>query len=146
MSDDKKMFTGDGMRPIVILPPDTMDDKDIAALRDNGLCVVVAKDPARVKFLDPIPVAAGRTKIETAAIMLSRKLLNKGFWNNDSTRDCVARTYVDILMKGTALDPNVQEEEDYFNRVKVREIERLAIEEAREERAAKKAAKKAASQ
>lgn len=133
------------MKPIIILPPDTMSEENIKALRDNDLCVVVAKDPARVKFLDPIPATAARTKVDDAAIQLSRKLLNRGFWNNDSTRQTVAATYVDILIQGTRLDPNGSTEEQYlqiFDSAKRQEIERLAREEARVERAAKRAAAK----
>lgn len=43
------------MKPIIILPPNTMTDENIQLLRDNDLCVVVAEDPAAVKFIDPLP-------------------------------------------------------------------------------------------
>ncbi len=69
------------MKPIIIIPEGAMSAESIKELRDNGICVVEAKDPACVKFLDPIPAAQGRTNVEDAAIQLSRKILNKGFWN-----------------------------------------------------------------
>jgi len=121
-----------------------MSDENIKALRDNDLCVVVAKDPSRVKFLDPIPAMAGRTKVDDAAIRLSRKILNKGFWNHDSTRQTVASAFVDILVRGTNLDPDGSQEDrerELFDFTKRDEIVRLAREEARAERAAAKAAK-----
>lgn len=132
------------MKPIIILPPDAMADDQIQQLRDNGLCVVVAKDPSKVKFLDPIPSAAERTKIEDAAIQLSRKVLATGYWSHNDTRQNLAATFVDILVSGTKLDPKPQREEverDVFDREKLDEIRRLAREEAKAERAAAKAAK-----
>ena len=130
------------MKPIIILPPATMAEDQIQALRDNGLCVVVATDPSLVKFVDPIPAMEGRTQVDQAAIQLSRKILAKGFWGTDAGRHTVAAAFVDILVKGTALDPSPsqEQEEDYFRRTKMLEIERIAREEARAERAAKKAA------
>ena len=62
-------FSG-SMKPMMILKVGTMKKADIQRLNDNGLCVVEAKDPAAVRFVDPIPVSAARTKIETAAIEL----------------------------------------------------------------------------
>lgn len=137
------------MRPIIILPPDTMSDADIKALRDNDLCVVVAKDPARVKFLDPIPAAAQRGKIEDAAIGLSRVLLNKqwGNYTSDGTIgvNTISKIYIDILMKGTKLDPagsREDQEREYFSEQKMVALQQLAKEEARAMRAAAKAAQK----
>ena len=49
------------MKPMIILPPDVMDKENIDLLRENGICVVVAKDPAKVRFVDPIPAVASRT-------------------------------------------------------------------------------------
>jgi len=135
------------MKPMIIIPPDTMTDADIQALRKNEICVVVAKDPAKVKFVDPIPAAAQRTQIEAAAIKLSRILLN-GQWGHVSTCSAIgrsefARLYIECLIQGTSLDPSgsLQErEQEYFNNAKLTELNRLAKEEARAERAAAKAA------
>lgn len=132
------------MKPIIILPPDAMNSTQIAMLRQNGLCVVTAKDPAAVKFLDPLPAVSARGKIEQAAIALSRKVMSKGFWSNDDTRALMAKTFIDLLVEGTPLDPNPSPEEQekkIFSQAKIEEIRRLAIQEAREERAAAKAAK-----
>src|SRR5690349_8957379 len=98
------------MKPIMLLPPETIDDEGIKLLRENGLCVVVAKDPARVKFLDPIPSIAQRTKIEDTAIRLSRKLLDRDTFVGGSpgyaksfSRSEIAQMFVDLLVAGTPL-------------------------------------------
>ena len=132
------------MKPIIILPPGAMSEPNLKMLRDNGLCVVVAKDPAKVKFLDPIPAAASRTATENAAIKLSRKLLTAGFWKNDSNRQEIAVHYLDILLKGTPLDPEPSQEErerKAFDDSKLDEMRRLGVQEAREERTKVKQAK-----
>jgi hypothetical protein len=134
------------MKPIILLPEGAISAENIEALRQNGICVVEAKDPGAIKFLDPIPSAADRGKVEQAAIALSRKILNKGFWSNSQTRDEICRWYVEALVKGTPLDPEptqAEKERQYFSSEKILELQRLAREEAREERAAARAAKKA---
>jgi len=96
------------MKPIIILPPNQMSEADIAELRKNDLCVVVAKDPAKVKFVDPIPAQSSRTQIEDAAIKLSRVLLNRqwGKWTNSPSLDHsdLSRIYASLLLVGTPLD------------------------------------------
>lgn len=134
------------MNPIIILPPDTMSEADIKTLRDNDLCVVVAADPSKVKFVDPIPAASSRTEIENAAVHLSRKLLNgHGFDGSGyATWSSVAKLYCQLLSKGTPLDINEQPheiEKKIFDQAKAEEIRQIAREEARAEREAKKASK-----
>lgn len=133
------------MKPVIILPPDAVSVEDIALLNANDLCVVVAKDPSMVKFVDPLPAASSRTEMEHAAIQLSRMLLN-GHWSrwsgtNMLGRGDFARMFVDLLVEGTPLDPNptrAEQEAVLFSDAKREEIRRLAREEAREERKAKK--------
>lgn len=135
------------MKPIIILPPDTMSEEHIKALVENGLCVVVSTNPEAVKFLDPIPSMAGRTAVEDAAIQLSRKVLNRGYWSSDDTRGTLARTYVELLVKGTKLDPEPSKEEverQVYDLARHDELRRIAREDARAERAAKKQEKAAA--
>jgi len=128
------------MKPIVLLPEGEMKPQDIAKLTANGICIVECKDPARVKFLDPIPSAASRSKIEQAAIMLSQKIMRQGYWSDPATRNLVIATYFDILVKGTPLDPLRVLEQEIFDEEKENEIRRLARVEAKEQRdAAKKA-------
>lgn len=139
----KDAFAG-SMKPMIILKVGTMKAADIARLNANGLCVVEAKDPASVRFVDPIPVSAARTKIETAAIEFSRKVMAPGFWNQPGTRDEMTRTFVDLLVKGTRLDPKPSQEEverNKYNDTRLDEVRRLAREDARKEHAAAKAAK-----
>lgn len=139
------------MKPIIIIPPDTMSDEDIKALRDNELCVVVAKNPAAVKFMDPIPAAGQRTQIEAAAVKLSRILLN-GQWGQVSNCSVIGRSefaqlYVSLVTEGTELDRNgsrQEQEQRYFDSAKLDELRRLACEEAKAERAATKKAKQLA--
>lgn len=90
------------MKPIVILPPNEMDAKDIKLLIRNGLCVVVAKDPAKVKFLDPIPTASSRNQIEQAAIELSRKMLMGEVTGYN--RSTFTSLWADILLRGNPLN------------------------------------------
>lgn len=128
------------MKPIMILPPGAMDDENVKLLRENDLCVVIAKEPAAVKFLDPIPAASSRTDIEEAAIQLSRRLL-RGELVGDQYRSNIARLYVDLLVKGTPLDPGrtkAEIEKEIFDDAKCTELRRLAREEAKAERAAAK--------
>lgn len=135
-----------GMKPIIIIPPKLMSAEDVKLLTDNGLCVVTAKDPALVKFLDPIPAEAQRSKIEHAAIKLSRMLLN-GDWNQSAYpalgKKEFAELYIGLLMDGNPLDHRDTPEEQQqkvFNEVKHQEVCRLAREEAKAELAAKKKA------
>lgn len=140
------------MRPILIIPPDCVSTEDQARLNENWICVVVAKDPAAVKFLDPIPHAANHTHIEAAAIALSRKVLTRDFFDRygsagSANRSDVSRLFVELLVKGTALDPapsRAEVERDIFDEAKAEEIRKLAREEARAERQAAKAAKQEA--
>lgn len=136
------------MNPIIIIPPNTVSADDIKVLRDNGLCVVVSTDPAKVKFVDPIPAVSSRTEIEQAAINFSRIIL-AGKWghitaDNAICRNTLARLFVECLISGTPLDPmgSKQERERlFFDNEKKEELARLAIEEARAERKAAREAK-----
>lgn len=131
------------MKPMIILAPNLMSDANIKELRDNGICVVVAKDPTKVRFMDPIPASSERTKMESAAISLSRQLLN---WNFSSAsyawgKSDFAKMYMDILLKGSPLDANgsiEEQRERTYNLEKLDEIRRIAREDARAESARKK--------
>lgn len=134
------------MQPVIILPPWQMSPEDLQRLRDNCLCVVESQNPERVKFLDPIPAAAERGKIETAAIELSRKIMKSGFWESNHTLQLVIEHFFDILVKGSKLDPKPSQQEreqQIFDEEKQMEIRRLAREEAKAERLAQKEAAKA---
>lgn len=135
---------------MIILPPGTMSAKDIELLRDNGICVVEAKNPIKVKFVDPVPIPpeGSRTQMEQAAIKLSRILL-KGHWGNYTTagvlgRNDITKMYVEMLIQGTSLDPDYRTKEEMesqiYDAAKADELRRLAREEAKAERAAAKAA------
>lgn len=137
------------MKPLIVLPPDQMSAEDIAELRENGFCVVISKDPATFRFVDPIPAAGGRTDAENAAIQLSRRLLH-GQWSEVSTlsnigRPEIASLFVRILLKGTSLDKITQEEreERIISEARAAELIEIGREEARAARAAKKKAKEA---
>lgn len=130
------------MKPIIIIPPDTMSDEDIKLLRDNQLCVVVAKDPARVKFVDPIPAISSRTEIEDAAIKLSRKIFAGEVWTAETVK-VFADQYTKLLIKGTPLDPRyidpVECDKQTYDYAHAEEIRKMAREDARAEKAAKQA-------
>lgn len=137
------------MKPIIILQPGSMSKEGMDSLRANELCVVEAKDPSLVKFVDPIPSISSRTEIENAAIQLSRKVMHPNFWAGGvdaSARMACVRAFVDILVKGSPLDFGKTQQEverEIFTVAKQDEIRRLAREEAKAERAALKADKKA---
>lgn len=103
------------MKPIIILPPNVMSDDNIKLLRDNDLCVVVAENPDKVRFLDPIPVSSSRTQIEHAAIQLSRRLLNGQADNAtiNANRGYFAAMYFDLLQKGSPLQELFESEGHY---------------------------------
>ena len=139
---------GGFVKPMIVLPPGVMSQSDIKKLEGNELCVVVAKEPGKVRFMDPIACQSSRTEMEWAAIKLSRLLLNKSMWNNPDARwgaDDFTREFVAYLIAGTPLHRNGTLEEqnkEAFDLAKYDELQRLAREEAREER--KKAREEAA--
>lgn len=139
------MFENWPMKPMMILPVGAMDDENIRLLRENHICVVVAENPAALKFVDPLPTASSRTEIENAAIKFSRRVLRKNEFNdNDVFRGTLTKMFVDMLVSGTPLDPNGTTEEQerrIIDAARRDELERIGREEVREERAAKKAAK-----
>jgi len=131
------------MKPIVILPPDTMSAEDIQMLRENNLCVVVATEPSSVKFIDSLPASSSRTQIEHAAIQLSRKLLHGELVPN--YRGEISALFVRLLSEGTALSrgPTQDERDEEIQRIaRETELRRLGREEAKAMKAAKKSASK----
>lgn len=133
------------MKPIIVLPKGAMSTADITKLDNNGICVVEAENPATLKFLDPIPAMQSRTKIEEAAIQLSRRILHGQLPAFPSNKDFAAM-YVEYLTKGTPLDSKptqAEQERTIFNQEKADELRRLARIEAAEERKAIREQKKA---
>jgi hypothetical protein len=128
------------MKPMIIIPPGLMAQSEIKLLRDNGICVVTAKDPAKIKFVDPLPAASSRTQIEDAAIKLSRTILKQGTYNEES-RANMAKMFVDLVVSGTALDPRpsqAEAEKREYDQARLEEVRRLAREDAKAEHLAKK--------
>ena len=130
------------MKPLIILPKGAMSSKDKEKLTKNGICVVESEQPGLVKFVDSVPEIASRTQIEQAAIQLSRKVLDKNTWGyNSGTEKEMAKLYIDLLIKGTPLDPRqtqAEQEKQIFDQAKADELRRLAKEEAKAERDAAK--------
>lgn len=137
------------MKPILVIPPETIDAEGVKELRDNGVCVVVALDPAKVKFLDSIPCAMARTNAEQAAIELSRKVLDPREYthtlsNGDQAiakRD-VWKFFMEAVVSGTTLDPNgtrEEQEQSIIDEARRAELRAIGREEARAEAARKKA-------
>lgn len=93
------METANGLpriKPIIILPKGEMSKKDIATLNANHLCVVEAKDPSKVRFIEPPP--EGYTVQEKAAIQLFRVIAAKPQFTIN--RSSFAEMYVDIILRG----------------------------------------------
>lgn len=136
----------------MIIPPEVMSDEHMKILRENGICIVVASDPSKVKFVDPIPAISCRTQIEKAAIRMSRILIN-GAWHDYNasgviSRETVLRIWTDALVAGTELDvrgTREEQEQKIIDEARRQELYRIGQEEARAERAKKKAEKLAAS-
>ncbi len=101
MSEEKKPR----MKPMMILPPDAVSRDNIKQLRDNGICVVIAKDPTVIKFIEPPPFnyTSDYSQQEMAAIELSRRLLTSGgaddYWQKKNFTDL----FVKILIEGSPL-------------------------------------------
>ena len=99
-------FREDGklMRPVIILPTGEVSKKDLRELRKNGFCVVEAKAPGLVRFLEPPP--QDYSMQEEAAIKLCRSLLDK---TNTLclTRQEIASKYALIIIDGTPLAVSV---------------------------------------
>lgn len=116
-----------------------MTPENINLLRDNGICVVEAKDPSKVKFVDPLPAVSSRTQMEDACIKLTKKLL-AGHLFEVNRRD-FANLYVDCLTEGTALDINYKSQEEREKEIvdmaRHTELVKIGREEARAERAKK---------
>lgn len=128
------------MKPIIILPPGIMSEQDIAELRGNDLCVVVAEDPAKVRFLDPIPASSNRDRIEDAAIALSRKILHGQLTDNNNNMispGLARRQFIEILLNGTPMSATqTQEEMEHraYDQARIEEAMKIAREDARAER------------
>lgn len=67
------MDTPARIKPVIILPPGMMSKEDIQEMRANGFCVVEAKKPDQVRFIEPPPM--GYSAQEKAAISLCRWLM-----------------------------------------------------------------------
>lgn len=96
---------------MIVLPPHAMSDKDVRLLRKNGICVVVAKDPSEVRFVDPIPASSNRTEMEAAAVAMTRKLLEWPWSATFATKEFISELYCKLLVRGTSLDPGAGIEE-----------------------------------
>lgn len=137
-----------GMKPMMIVPPGLFSDSARKQLKDNGICVVVAKDPAKVRFMDPIPAISSRSAMEGACIKMSRLLLNR-MWGDFTTsghltQEDIVKMFVSFLVEGTDLgkDPTKSEtEKEVYDQAHWDEVRKIAREDARAEREAQKQAK-----
>lgn len=131
---------GGKMKPTIVIPPDLLDADSIAELRASGFAVVVAADPNKVRFLDPIPTVSSRTEIESSCIQFTRKILNAEY-NKTLSRDDLRSIYLECLMRGSPLDERPSKEErekEVFEIARHDELRKIAREEARTERDLKK--------
>jgi hypothetical protein len=137
------------MKPILIIPPDTIDAEGIKALNDNGICCVVATDPSSVQFADP----ENSGYFAECAVRFTRVMLNQNTfiqnnqWHNLSM-DEVARLFTVEAKKGTPFSREHQDKLEAAKRIienaKLDEEAKIAREEAREEAAQRRAEKAAA--
>jgi len=97
-----KMEENKKMKPTFVLPCGHISKQDIKQLRDNGFCVVEAKYPEKIRFLDPPPF--GYTQQEQAAIQLTRKLLAEPYHATKSMNE-IKNMLIYILVEGSPIDP-----------------------------------------
>lgn len=97
------MNTNQRMRPVIILPPGEITKEDIAILRENGMCVVEAKDPSKVRFVEPPPL--GYSVQERAAIALCRWVMGHDNPGANWSRRELAAKLADFFCEGSPLEP-----------------------------------------
>lgn len=88
------------IKPILIVRAGDISEADVQKLTDNGVCVVQAKDPSRVRFVEPPPMDCSAH--ERAALASMRHLLssdNVGAWNRGDVQALFAR----YIIRGTPL-------------------------------------------
>lgn len=89
------------MKPVIIITPDNLGEEDIKQLRDNGVCVVIAKDPSGLKYYDYTPKKIG--SMDQAAIDCFRTLLNAGKgWEHLQSN--FGAMFAQRLIKGTDME------------------------------------------
>lgn len=90
------------VRPVIVLPTGQVTKEDIAVLRENGMCVVEAKDPSLVRFMEPPP--NGYSEQERAAISLCRHLL-RNYQTSHWTKAEIHEILVHAFTEGSPLKP-----------------------------------------
>lgn len=74
-NDPKALFPSNApMKPMMILPRGEISKADIARLNQNGLCVVEAKDPAKVRFVAALPAVSARGMTDPETTREEREL------------------------------------------------------------------------
>ena len=97
---DKPKPVGNRMKPVIILPVEHVSKDDIAELRANGFCVIEAKEPDSVRFMEPPPM--GYSEQEKAAIKLCRHLLAQPNHAN-FTRESISSLLSWFFIQGSPL-------------------------------------------
>lgn len=90
------------VKPVLILPIGCISKSDMKVLKNNGICVVEAKDPSAVRFLEP-PIVNDYSIQEKAAIELCRYYCQKETFM--ISKDNFNNTLVHFLINGTKLKP-----------------------------------------
>lgn len=100
------------MKPMMIVGPDVLAAEEIRKLEENGICAVVAKDPAACCFVEALPVAttSSRTELERAALKTIRQLFQR---NPDETvyLRTIRGWFTSFAIEGSSLDPDGTKEE-----------------------------------
>ena len=91
------------MKPVMIVPKGALSKADLKRLNDNFICVVEAKDPAAVRWMEPYP--QGYNVQELAAIELARGLLRDGKLpgHGYNVKQTVGALYAEILLRSDPL-------------------------------------------
>ena len=88
------------MAPVIVLPEGAMKRADMNLLRKNGFLVVEAKEPDKVRFMEPPP--NGYSEQERAAIKLCRWLTTK---RGSLMYSDITEALVRFFIEGSPLQP-----------------------------------------
>lgn len=138
MNEEKNKPEPKQMKPMIVLPVGEVTPEDIQQLRDNGICVIEAKEPANVRFVEPLESSLGQDDFARAAIQLTRRILC-GEVGGFAKGDC-SKLLAEILIKGSPIDPAETPQEyaaNLFDEFKDCEIAELAKKAAEIEMAPK---------
>lgn len=89
------------MAPVIVVPTGEISKEDLALVRENGFCVIEAKNPDAVRFMEPPP--NGYSEQERAAIALCRHLMRFEGDRNWTKRE-IGNLLAQFFIQGSPLE------------------------------------------